>query len=166
MLFHSLVGENTKILVVGDQFQALYGFTGVDVERSLSIIPAATFESLGGGRKVKTMSITQCRRCPVGVVDMAKALVGADNIAKHPDKGAGEIQVVPFDLKYAPGILKDISSLVTWSSAPAMLSRFRSLLPPTATASHLGRNPHTGVVLWVPARRRRPSSPLWGRVIS
>jgi hypothetical protein len=100
MLFHSLVGESTNILVVGDQFQALYGFTGVDVERPLSIIPAATFESLGGGRKVRTMSITQCRRCPVGVVDMVKALAGADNIAEHPDKGAGEIQVVPFDLRY------------------------------------------------------------------
>ena len=79
------VSVNTKILIVGDQYQAIYAFTGVDIALSLSSIPS-TLHPAG----LTDLTITTCRRCPKKIIAVAKLLVG-DLVAEFPGAVEGDI---------------------------------------------------------------------------
>ena len=84
-IFGTLVSATTKIMIVGDQSQAIYGFMGVDVTQSLAHIPCNLFQG-----QLQELTITECRRCSTSIVLMAQTLVG-DLITAQPGKAAGEV---------------------------------------------------------------------------
>lgn len=92
-------------MVVGDQYQAIFGFTGVDADKSLAEIPKLMF----GAKKHRDMVLSNCRRCPSDIISLAKTLVG-DAITPVPDAPAGSIVDVPdFDFEKPEGVLQELA---------------------------------------------------------
>lgn len=80
--------KNGRIIVVGDDRQAIYGFAGADV------YSMDTMEQLLGNtaRGVKVMPLTYTRRCPVSHVDLAQSIVS--DIEALPEAPIGSVEHV------------------------------------------------------------------------
>lgn len=76
-----------RVVVIGDRWQAIYGFRGADTEAMDRLEQMLASDACG----VKTFPLTVTRRCPTSHVEMAQAIVGSDVIRPMDDAIRGRI---------------------------------------------------------------------------
>lgn len=89
---HEMVGllcPEGRTVVVGDRYQAIYGFRGADAHS----IPTLSARLESSGRGLQTYPLTVTRRCPVRHVEMARRIV--PDLDHLPGAIEGEIVSVP-----------------------------------------------------------------------
>lgn len=109
LLAFKMVRPNTgRVIAVGDDRQAIYGFTGADAD-SLDLIRIA--------RQAKTLPLTVTYRCPKAIVKEAHAYV--PDIVAHESAPEGVVRTVEAD-----DVLKDANTVDgTFSSQDVILCR-------------------------------------------
>ncbi len=79
-----------RVILVGDTFQAIYGFAGADTESMNRMLAL-----LGKDRQVQTLDLTETRRCCKAVVREAQRY--QPNFRAHPDNPEGEVAYTTLD---------------------------------------------------------------------
>ena len=108
-----------RIVLVGDDRQAIYGFTGADAQsmKNMEQEMAAT------DRGVKVMPLTVTRRCPTSHIELAKEIVPDIKAMEDAEKGSID--------NIAPGTLADHAQVgdlvVCRMNAPLMRTALRFL---------------------------------------
>lgn len=77
-LIASCLGPSSRLLVVGDDRQAIYRFRGAD---------ARAFDSLAERFNCRVLPLSITYRCPTKVVDLAKRLVPDYEVGEHAPEG-------------------------------------------------------------------------------
>lgn len=90
-LLGCVVGPNTKVLVVGDQYQMLYAFRGVELE---------SLEKISGilNKTVEKATLPFCFRCPKTHIELAQKYASEDVIKPGPGAIMGVVEHIT-DLK-------------------------------------------------------------------
>jgi DNA helicase-2/ATP-dependent DNA helicase PcrA len=116
---HSLVRMANRLILVGDENQAIYGFRGAGTDSIQKAI-----EKLGKTKKgVDVLPLTFTRRCPKTHVELAKKLV--PDFEALPEAPEGELDIVAEEnaiLQMKPGDL-----VICRLNAPVVSTAFRLL---------------------------------------
>lgn len=113
-LINKMVGDDTRLLFVGDPMQAIYGFSGAD-SNSYSRIKDQT--------NATEFPLSICYRCPSKVVSLAKTIVG--QIEPRPGCIEGEITAIKEDAILSH--VKDQDLILCRSTAPLVKLCFKLL---------------------------------------
>lgn len=116
-LLSCVVGPNTKVLAVGDQYQMLYAFRGVEFD-SLQLLADVLRKTC------KKTSLPFCLRCPSSHIKLAQQYVPADIIEAAPKAKAGTVRKLG-SLKEAQLQLGDL--VLVPSNAEAITQAFDAL---------------------------------------
>lgn len=93
-----MISKNGKVCYVGDPYQAIYAFRGADSEAMHTL--KKHLNELG--RTVIELPLTQTRRCPKAIVELAKSIVSDfEALPEAPDglvETVSELRAVPGDM--------------------------------------------------------------------
>lgn len=106
-LARKFIGPNGRMIVVGDDRQAIYGFSGADAAALDNLIASL-------GAKVLPLSVTW--RCPKAVVALAQTLV--PDIEAAPSAPVGEVLRVPMTRLAITQVDPPITTALDWHSDP------------------------------------------------
>jgi superfamily I DNA/RNA helicase len=120
-----------RIVVVGDVFQAIYGFRGADVES----IPTLQRELAATSRGVVRLPLTATRRCPWSHVELARHLV--PDLESMPEAIEGTIDTMGEER--AADAMRPSDMVLCRVNAPLVSAAFR-LLKRDVPAIIKGRN--------------------------
>lgn len=125
-----------RIILVGDEAQAIYGFAGAD-GRSIPRM----MELLGATRRgVEEMRLTMTRRCGKAIVEQARQLV--PDFEAHPDNVPGEVGSM--EAERAMDAMTDADMVLCRTNAPIIGTAFR-LLRAKRRANIQGRDIGRGI---------------------
>lgn len=102
-----LRGRGGRILFVGDEKQAIYGFAGASSDSIKQIIKRT---------KAKTLPLSICYRCPSSHIQLAKSIVPA--IEPKPDAPEGIVEDIVY--KNLHNLIKEGDLIVSRRTAPAV----------------------------------------------
>lgn len=85
-----------RMLVVGDDFQSIYGFTGADAD---------AFEQMKKATNAITLPLNVTRRCPKAVVAQAKAFV--PDFTAHESAPEGVVRTAAYEAIFTDKLSKD-----------------------------------------------------------
>lgn len=80
-----MMGPKTRVLAVGDQNQACYGFRGAGID-AIADIRKRLIE-LSGEDRVRVLTLTETQRCPLAVVKAANSIVPTLRASKRASMG-------------------------------------------------------------------------------
>ncbi|MBN8669389.1 MAG: ATP-dependent helicase [Chitinophagales bacterium] len=113
-LVNKMVGENTRLLFVGDPKQAIYGFSGAD---------SNAFSNIKVKTNAQEFPLSICYRCPAKIVGLAKTIV--EQIEPRPGCIDGEITEIKEDAILSH--VKDGDLILCRSTAPLVKLCFKLL---------------------------------------
>lgn len=85
MAFRMLADAPSRLIAVGDEFQAIYGFTGADAE---------SLRNIGRRAAAQRFPLTTCWRCDGAIIEEAQKQV--PDINARPDAPAGRVTTVTY----------------------------------------------------------------------
>lgn len=107
-ILYMIVGDDTQLICIGDDDQAIYGFRGADNNNAL------TFKDFFPNGKIHLLQTN--RRCPNEVLDLAKTIIGSNEV-RFPKrmkaiKEGGEIYYRPYNDRLAQykSIVKELKT--------------------------------------------------------
>lgn len=112
-LARRMLKHNGRALFVGDDRQAIYGFTGADAD-ALSVLT----EEFG----CALLPLTVTYRCPKAVVALARTVV--PDIEAHPSAPEGEVRTVDEEQLLQEGLTKD-DAILCRKTAPLVKKAFQ-----------------------------------------
>lgn len=101
-----------RLVFVGDDCQAIYGFTGADAD---------SMEQLRVKTKAKTLPLNMTMRCPKAVVALAQGIV--PDITAHPDAPEGKIRAIDYS-DLLNETLKPTDAILCRNTAPLVQTAF------------------------------------------
>lgn len=126
-LVHRMSRPHTRVIAVGDPYQAIYGFTGADND---------ALEQITKEFRATTLPLTTTYRCPKSVVRFASQWVG-DHLRAHDSAPEGEVSSSTWD-EFVTLAKRDVSDRTAILSHTAILCRNNA--PLVAAAFNLIRN--------------------------
>lgn len=122
-----------RMIFVGDDRQAIYGFTGADSD-SMNQLKQAT--------KAVTLPLNVTRRCPKLVVEMAKRLV--PDFTAHHEAPEGTVRSINYDGLEVEGLNRD-DAILCRNTAPLITTAY-SLISKGIACHVEGREIGTGLI--------------------
>lgn len=141
-----LLAPAGRVVMVGDEFQAIYGFRGSDVESMRNFAELL----LTTGKPVISLPLTVTRRCPVSVVQEAQAYVPA--LDHLPDAPPGKVTYS--DLDRAESLYRVGDMVLCRCNAPLVGVAFRLIRKGTRAVIR-GRDIGQGLITLV--QKLRPT---------
>jgi DNA helicase-2/ATP-dependent DNA helicase PcrA len=136
----AILRMGSRIMLVGDENQAIYGFRGADIE-SMGRMEASLGESKKG---VKVLPLTYTRRCPKSHVKLAAEIV--KDFKALPEAPEGEVQTL--ELEKAITQMGEGDLAICRTNAPVVSAAFR-LLKAGVRANIQGRDLGQGLLALV-----------------
>jgi hypothetical protein len=129
-----------RLIIVGDDRQAIYGFRGADPNAMMKMIKA-----MGGpkGNNVELLTLTATRRCPTSHVALARQVV--DDFESMPDALTGSINVVTDPTFDIDTVLDNDTIIVCRTNAPLIKKAFQ-LIAKNIRCRIQGRDFSAGIV--------------------
>lgn len=125
LAFRSIKADG-RMIFVGDQRQAIYGFAGADF---------ASFQRIIERTKAEVLPLNTCYRCPTSHLDLARKLVA--DIEARPDAPAGIIEYATDD--QLPKMAK-IGSLVMCRLTAPLVSAYFKFIQAQVRAKVMGKD--------------------------
>lgn len=114
-----LMSANSNVCIVGDDDQSIYSFKYAH--------PEGIQTWLNDHPQGSDLSLTECRRCPVRVVQMANALIarnvlrdGSRVLAERPENGNGDVHIIQYTYSNfeIAGVANIVEQLIQAGVAP------------------------------------------------
>lgn len=110
-ILYMIVADDTQLICIGDDDQAIYGFRGADNDNAL------TFKDYFPNAKIHLLQTN--RRCPSNVLDLAVNVIGSNKLRfpkkMHAIKDKGEIYFRPYNDRLGQ-FMNIVKELKTFSS--------------------------------------------------
>lgn len=142
-MIERMMHKDTRLIIVGDKYQAIYGWRGADSD---------SMDKLEARYGLKKMPLTVCFRCPPEVVEVAAKIVPEIKPFQSKEPGA----VIRLGTEWDPANLKLGSVVLCRNNAPLVAMAF-GLLGLNIPAYFSGRNLGAGLKKTVD---KLPSGPL------
>lgn len=134
------IAMGRRLIIVGDDRQAIYGFRGADPNAMEKLI-----KSMGGpkGTNVELLTLTATRRCPTTHVALANQVV--DDFEAMPDAPTGSVNVVTVPTFDVDTVLDNDTIIVCRTNAPLIKKAFQ-LIAKNIRCRIQGRDFSAGIV--------------------
>jgi superfamily I DNA/RNA helicase len=146
IILEHLMGPNSRLVAVGDEAQAIYGFRGADVD---------SMKLLGEHFKCVELPLSICYRCPKSHVDLAKASVPQIEAAETAIEGTVE----SIGAEALPARVEDGDLVMCRRNAP-LLPLALQVIALGKKATVMGRDIGTGLVKLIQKAARRSNNLL------